>query len=414
MPILLMLTQAILLFYGTQIFPLGGRLDKLRFASFGLIILARLLAPDFKLKMPRFSDLIAFAILIFAFASSIYSFNPKVTILRATANLLMYFSIFWVLWISCQNQATVYEYIRALYRVWVLFYGVNVAFLFLRPQDSFQIHEGEFEMVDYQRFNGVTISPNAIGLFSAIILPLAIWMFQNKRNMVSLFLLGSVVFSFFYSFSRDAFICSVLGSSVYFYFCFRKHRTFIVLGAIFLISMMLIYIEFRGSFLPAGLLREDNLMLLGGRIEAWNASFEMMAKHPWRGYGFGVEEFLFERFHYEFAVHSGGTVHNSFLGLALQLGWIPPIVLYGAFGVFLGKSFSKILDLKNEFQPLMAALYASILAGFLTSFFESWLYSVGGILAFPFFMFTMLLMKMFEFEKNKIEHSPPQPEAVSV
>jgi len=139
----------------------------------------------------------------------------------------------------------------------------------------------------------------------------------------------------------------------------------------------------------------------------------MMAQHPWRGFGFGIEDSLFERFNYVFEMHSGGTVHNSFLGLALQLGWIPPFILYSAFLIFLIQSFQKIIHLDSKHQPLMAALYASILSGFLTSFFESWLYSAGGIIAFPFFVFMMLLMRMFDFVKQDTSKRLEQPELIA-
>lgn len=379
-------------------------MDKFRFICFGLIIIARLLLyPKFKLRMPTWPDLIALVILTFAFVSYLYSFHPKLTLLRVTANLLMYLAIFWALHISCRSSLEVRDYIRALILVWLIFYGVNVAFLFLRPQDAFQIHIGEsFSPVDYQRFQGFMTNPNGIGLFSALILPIVLWNFRKSKNLLNLFLLISVVGSFFFSFSRDAFICSVLGGSIYFYLSIKGHRVFIIVCAIFAIFLMIIYTELFGLFLPAGLVRANNLILLGGRIEAWQAALELIQEHPWRGYGFGIEESLFERFRYSFQIHAGGSMHNSFIGLVLQLGWVPPSLLYLSLIVFLVKTFRQILKLDNEFRPLMSALYASIFSGFVISFFESWIYSAGGILAFPFFIFIMFLMRLLEFEKNKI------------
>ncbi len=403
-----MLTQTVLLFYGTQLFPIGGSLNKFRFYCFGLIVTAGLLFyPKVKSKALKRQDLIALLILTFAVISSCYSLYPNLTLSRAAANALMYFAIFWVLWVSCRNSFEVRNYIQVLVWIWILFYGVNIGFLFIRPESCFDIREGEF--MNFERFNGVTISPNAIGIFSAMILPIVLWNFHDKRSLVSLFLLVAVVFSFFYSFSRDAFICSVIGSSIYFYLTMRRHRTLIVVGAIFAIMLMVVYVELFNLFLPASLVRVDNLALLGGRVEAWQAALELIREHPWRGYGFGVEEFLFERFRYVFQVHAGGHVHNSFLGLALQLGWIPPAIFYLAMVIFLFKSFRKILELESEFRPLMGALYASIFCSFLISFFESWIYSAGGILAFPFFIFVMLLMRLLEFEKSRIKQEAFEP-----
>lgn len=403
MIVLLMLTQAVLLFYGTQLFFLGGWLDKFRFVCYGLIISAGLLFyPKFKFRRPTRVDFIAFLLLMFAFYSYSFSFEPKLTLLRSTANLLMYIAIFWTLWISCRNSSEVRNYVQALIWVWIVYYGINVAFLFFRPQDSFQIHEAEYIGFAFKRFNGLTISPNAIGVFSAIILPVVLWNFQYKKTILSLFLLLSVAFSFFYSFARDAFICGILGSSLYFYISTRVHRVFIIVCTLASILLMIFYVELFGLFLPPGLIRIDNLLMLGGRVEAWQAALELIHERPWRGYGFGVEELLFDRFHYVFQVHAGGTVHNSFLGLALQIGLFPTIIFYLSLVVFLIKSFQKIMKLESQYRPLMSALYASTFCGFITSFFESWVGSAGGIIAFPFFMILMLLMKLLEFEENKI------------
>ncbi|MBI3999477.1 MAG: O-antigen ligase family protein [Candidatus Omnitrophica bacterium] len=403
MKILLMLTQATLLFYGTQLFPIGGILDPVRFICYGLIIISGIfiLSKIGKRKFHLF-DLIAWGTLGFAFYSYSYSLHPKLTLLRSTANLLMYVAVFWVLWSSCRNDADVLRFVHVLILVWFVFYGANIAFLYFRPQDSFIIHEGEYVADDYQRFMGITINPNAIGEFSAIILPLVLWNFHRRANLLNLLLLMAVVFSFFYSFSRNAFIFGVIGSSAYFYLATRAHRTFIIVCTVFLIALMILYVDLFGLFLPSGLVREDSLMLLGGRLEAWQASFELINKHPFRGHGFGIEEFLFPYFQYRFEVHAGTNVHNSFLGLALQLGWIVALTVYIPLVIFLVRSFIRVFRLRGEFQPLTSALYASVLSGFSISFFESWLYSAGGILAFPFFTFLMLLMRLLEFQKNPV------------
>ncbi|GEM_PF-6473864 len=408
MSVLIILTEAVLLFYGTQLFPLGGKLDKLRFICFGLIIFSSFfLSPKFKLRTPKWLDFVALVILFLAYVSCFYSFDPQLTFLRSTANLLMYIAIFWILWFSCKNSLRVQHYVYALLFVWIIFYGVNIIFLFLRPQDSFQIHEWELSSV-YQRFNGITGNPNTISLFSTIILPLVIWNFGKRKSLLNLFFLVSVVFSFFYSFSRDAIICSIVGSSIYFYLSTKGHRIFIIIYAVFAIVFTITYAELFKFFLPAGLIRTDNLMFLGGRIEAWQAALELIRQHPWRGYGFGLEDFLFEKFHYVFEIHAGGMVHNSFLGFALQIGWIAPIVFYSALLIFLTTSFRKLLKLDSQFQSLMNALYASIVSGVLISLFESWIYSAGGILSFPFFIFIMFLLRLLDFEKNMVKPSSLQ------
>ena len=407
MSVALMLTQAVLLFYGTRLFPLLGRLDETRFFCYAVIIFFGCLAlRKVKLRKILFLDLVACGILAFAFLSYVYSINPKLTLLRSTGNLLMYLAIFWALWITCRTPKDAYKLIQALIFVWFFYYLINIVFLFVRPEDSFMLmSERTYVSEPYKRFSGITGNPNNIGDFSAIILPLVFWDFQRKKNILNLFLLSAVAFSFFYSFSRNAFVCGLIGLSVYLYLSTRRHSTLLIVCTIFLIALMLLYVDLFGLFLPTVLVRPESILILGGRLEGWQAAIELIKKHPFRGYGFGVEDLIFKYFDYDFQVHAGASVHNSFLGLAIQLGWIAAAIFYFTLVGFLIRSLHQTSQLKSKSRLFVIALYASVLSGFLTSLLESWIYSAGGVFAFPFFVFVMLLMKMLEFNRNPLRET---------
>ena len=399
-----MLTQAVLLFYGTQLLPLTGRLDESRFLCYGLISLAGLFElHKGELRKLRVIDLIAFGILTFAFFSYSYSLYPKWTLLRSTGNLVMYVAIFWALWSSCHKLGDVYKLINALIFVWFVYYLINVIFLYFRPQDSFIVMtENDYVAQAYRRFSGVSSNPNGIGNFSAIILPLVFWNFQRKRNLLNLFLLIAVSFSLVYSFSRNAFVCGVIGVAVYLYLSVQRHGAFFFLCAVFLIVFAITYIDLFGMFLPTALVRAESVSILGGRLEGWQAALDLIKAHPWRGYGFGIEDFLFDYFGYDFQTHAGAYVHNSFLGLAVQLGWIVPSVFYSSLVLFLVRSFSKIMGLDNGLRLFAIALYSSLISGLVNSVFETWIYSAGGIFAFPFFTFLMILMWILDYKKKAV------------
>ncbi len=404
MTIAIIITQAVLLFYGTRLFPVLGKLDEIRFGCYGWIILCGFLAlRRVKLRKILFLDLLACGILIFAFLSYVYSIHPKLTLLRSTGNLLLYVAIFWALWITCRNPSDAYKLIKALIFVWFLYYLINIIFLFINPEDSFNLMtENTYVIESYKRFGGITTNPNSIGDFSAIILPLVFWNFQRKPNVLSLFLLCAVVFSFFYSFSRNAFVCGVIGLCIYLYLSTQRQGAFLIVCATFLIVLMFLYVDLFGLFLPQSLIRPESIYILGGRLEGWEAAFGLINDHPIRGYGFGVEDLIFKYYGYDFQTHAGAAVHNSFLGLALQLGWITAVVFYSAIIGFLIKSLAKISQLGSQSRLFVVALYASVLSGFLTSILESWIYSAGGVFAFPFFVCVMLLMKMLEFNKEPL------------
>ena len=400
---LLILTQTLFLFYSTVLSPSSGQPDKLRFVCYGLIIIYGLfLSFSAGFRKPRVLDVVAVSLLLFAFLSHSYSINSQLTRERSWANLLIYLAVFWGLWAACRTPAEAIQLLRSLLFVWICFYIVNIAFVFTHPGEAFNISNREAFSEGYSRFRGATANPNAIGNFSAIILPIALWNLHQKKNLINAFFFGAVVFSFFFSFSRNAFICSVIGASLYLYLTIRRGRLLLVVMAIISIGLMILYADVLSRHLPEALLRSQSMDKLGGRSEAWEAALELIKKKPLLGHGFGTEDLLFDYYGIRFEIHSGAYAHNSFLGLALQLGWGAACFVYLSFIVFFLRSFLKVRRLKSESHSLRAltiALYASCFSGFWTTLFESWLYAPGGIIAFPFFVCLMLLMRLLDFQK---------------
>lgn len=403
MRILLVLTQAALLFYGTAYFPLGGKLDKLRFVCYALIIAyGFLISLNKGFRKIRILDLFAGSFFIFAFLSHFYSINPELTLQRTFTLALMYFSIFWALWAACRTPESTVQLLRTLMAVWIVYNMANIVFLFTRPEAAFGIYNREAYVEGYQRFIGISSNPNAIGNFSAITLSLALWNFRQKRNPINLFFLGAVIFSFFFSFSRNAFICSVIGTSTYLFLTTRRHRPTLIFMTVFLIGFVVFYVDVLSNFLPEALIRSESIDKLGGRSEAWEIALELIKKKPYLGFGFGVEDLVFDYHAIKFKIHSGAYVHNSFLGLAVQLGWGAAFFVYFFFTLFFLKNFLRIMRLRaetNSLRTLTIALYASCLSAFGTTFFESWLYSAGGIIAFTFFTCLMFLIRLLDFQK---------------
>lgn len=413
MRLLLILTQATLLVYGSPFFGWAERLDRFRFVCYGLMILyGFFVAGKFKWRRPQAIDFFAFVVLAYAFYSYTYSLDSNLTLQRAWMNLLLYLAIFWGLWICCSTPTETLNLLRILVAVWVAFYLTNMAFLYFHPSEVFALSHTDMTPGGYARFTGITSNPNAIGNFSAIILPLALWNYRQKRTLLRLAFLCATVLSFFLSFSRNAFICSVIGTSLYLYLTSKRHRPLLIVSSLFFIAFMIIYVDFLPQFLPEALVRHDSLDMLGGRTEAWEAALELIKKRPLLGYGFGMEDQLFQRYAYRFEHHSGAYAHNSFLGLALQLGWGAAILVFLAFIIFFIRGFFKLQRLRSEsetLRTLTVALYASTLSAFSTSFFESWLYAAGGIIAFTFFTCLMFLMRLLDFEKTVVSRHKKDP-----
>ncbi len=137
----------------------------------------------------------------------------------------------------------------------------------------------------------------------------------------------------------------------------------------------------------------ENYVTLSGRVDKWAYGARYFLEKPLLGFGFGTEDRLFAH-HGEPPndyVYSGRYFHNSFLGMALQLG------LVGAALFFLPLGTMIITEHRHpnitQCGQAHDALLGVVLAGLTSSVFSSWLYSMGNAGAYPFWMCVMLLIR---------------------
>ena len=138
-------------------------------------------------------------------------------------------------------------------------------------------------------------------------------------------------------------------------------------------------------------IRAETIPILGGRLEIWPIALDLIKNRPFFGYGFGVEEKIMGLRQIILRPFRETYIHNSYLGLLLQLGVLGFIVLFVPLFILLFKElFSK--DDNTEDCRLKYALRASLIAGLICSIYESWIYSVGNGQVFPFWIMVMLLV----------------------
>lgn len=140
--------------------------------------------------------------------------------------------------------------------------------------------------------------------------------------------------------------------------------------------------------------RSVDLNTASGRTVVWRLGLEYLAERPWQGFGFGTEELVLESkgFKPGPSVFFGSYFHNSFLGLALQVGIPGMLMFYLPLAVLAWREWRVPATLAAD--PLRVALRAVFLSGLVVSCFESWLYSMGNALSFPFWTCIMLLAWM--------------------
>ncbi|MBI3999146.1 MAG: O-antigen ligase family protein [Candidatus Omnitrophica bacterium] len=332
----------------------------------------------------RAVDLWVCAFLTLAFYSGTYSILPSLTLERSVATVIFYWAVFWGVWSYVQDEMKIPVIIHDLLKI------------------SFPVFFVGFTLIGGDRFFGIFGSPNSIGVFSAILAPLAFWSYLCEKKKSALFLLLLMGISLFLSKSRAG-ITSTVIASAYFLALYRRERLpIIVLGLLFFLVCSFLYVEMFGSSLFQEYFRWETLATGGGRLEAWKEVVRLIMMRPWLGYGFGTEDQLFLKFDIAFFEHAGAYVHNSYIGLISQLGLIGaclffiPLILF-----FLRRTYQVNRMPSGNTRWLALALNASIFGGLVNAVFESWLYAVGNSFTFPFWINVILAYRLVSLSRTE-------------
>ena len=341
-------------------------------------------------------DVLAIVFVIYALLSSFYSPFPILSRQRAMTVLFLYISVFWIIWKYAYDEGpekVVYLILRATILIFILSY------LMIFASPSLVFLSG--------RFQGIFQNPNSVGITCAILLPLSLWHFLETKKRTALFLFFLMLVALFLSASRNAINATTVAMLYFIYLSSRKYRLSVFLVSLALILMVSWSIQILATHLFQVYYRTETISTIGGRIEVWPYAWDLIRERPIFGYGFGVEDRILS---FKYIVFKkpppGGYMHNSYLGMMLQLGIVGFIILYSPLFILLFKELSltfKELYLRQDSKTptLRYALQASFISGLLCCIFESWIYSVGNAQAFPFWVIIMLLVFYADQDKEK-------------
>ena len=139
--------------------------------------------------------------------------------------------------------------------------------------------------------------------------------------------------------------------------------------------------------------RSEHFISLSSRTGKWRMGLQYLLERPLQGFGFGTEHQLFS-FHQvdeNDYIRTGEYFHNSYLGLALQVGIIGALMLYVPLGILLFKEVRFLFIDRND--SFRASLLAVSLTSMIGATASSDLYSMGNAKAFPFWISIMLLVR---------------------
>lgn len=345
-------------------------------------------------------DALFIAFVALAYLSAVYSIEPTTTFARTSSLLIFYAAIFGAAW-ALSDKRGEEVVVRNLLTCGFVVFGLSLVAL-LYPSWSFPY---------YLRFQGVMGNPNALGLLVALVLPLAFWAAIERRQRRYWLLIAVMLLDLILSQSRLELLTTSVGTAYYLFNAVlnRRHAVVIAIGGLVILNIILTQFSFvllTGSPRTPGDYSvnswvaqwQDNPRNIewasgSGRFVAWQYGVQYLAERPLTGFGFGTEDqiYVYHGVRPGSTPFSGLYFHNSYLGLALQVG------ILGALIFFAPLLKLAVAELRHNGayseNPLRFALRGVLLAGLASALFESWLYSMGNAFAFPFWTCVMLLAR---------------------
>jgi len=323
-------------------------------------------------------DVLAIVFLIYAFLSRYYSPFPSLTSERAMTVSALYIAVFWIIWKYAYDQG-LEKVVSLLLNVAMLVFIMGYLMIFIGPYRPFMAG----------RFTGIFSNPNGLGVICAILLPVSLWQFLETRKRTSLLLFFLILLALLLSGARGSINATVMALGYFIYIRSKKYRPLLFFALMSFALVMLWVIEILIKEFFKAYIRVETIPILGGRLEIWPVALTLIMNKPIFGYGFGTEDKLIELKKIILRQHVGAYVHNSYLGMLLQLGIIGFIIFYIPLFILLFKELFLTRD--TPVSLLRYALRASLIAGLICCIYESWIYSVGNAVAFPFWILVMLL-----------------------
>ena len=356
---------------------------------------------------------------LFAFISCLYSINPRLSFLRAGSVLLMYGAVFWGVWLYADDFG-VEAVANTIVIVIAIVFGLHILNAVTDPAGSFPY---------LGRFQGWTINPGIAAGHASVLLPFALWIASQRSRWQYWVLVGAILFVLIMSQTRTEIVAAAIGST---YFLVRTYpkRIYVVLsGTLSVLIMSYMWIEVGPRIFPQGTefsldhiantLLDNNLdsgeeynelempevwydrfnprtsdaKTLAHRTDKWRLGLKYFMERPLQGFGFGTEDRLFS-YHdvnpqdYQL---SGASIHNSYLGLVLQVGIVGAALFYVPLASLL---FYELLTARETHRkPLLSALLSVVITCMVAGMFSSDLYSMGNAKSFVFWISVMLLVR---------------------
>ena len=437
-----------LMLTSTRVGPIATILSNLRWVPLFFLGLAALLIAVRNRALPRplnKADAVMLGFVAVALLSSLHSIDPEITLLRGLSVLLMYGAVFWGVWVYA-DEFGADEVVRIIVATAAIVFGLHLAFGLLDPGGSMPYHG---------RFRGWAHNPGTPGGQVALLLPLALWLALKRSRWQHWLLVGAMLLIMILSQTRSEFAAAGVGSSYFLWRALPRRRWLVLVSVLIVLVIGFTWVEVGPRLLPSGdhvtsafnkvspvdiekssevasergtvesevaserftveslgvggldvagvapeqswltnpNIRTEEAATLSRRTEKWTKGVQYLVEKPLLGFGFGTEDqlFAFHGIDVEDYMYTGAYIHQSYLGLALQLGLVGAALFFIPLGLLVVREVGRISSSRHD--VLRSALLAVVLAALTSAFMTSWLYSMGNEAALPFWICVMLLVR---------------------
>ena len=426
-----------LMLTSTRVGPIATILSNLRWVPLFFLGLAALLIAVRNRALPRplnKADAVMLGFVAVALLSSLHSIDPEITLLRGLSVLLMYGAVFWGVWVYA-DEFGADEVVRIIVVTAAIVFGLHLAFGLLDPGGSMPYHG---------RFRGWAQNPGTPGGQVALLLPLALWLALKRSRWQHWLLVGAMLLIMILSQTRSEFAAAGVGSSYFLWRALPRRRWLVLVSVLIVLVIGFTWVEVGPRLLPSGdhvtsafnkvspidiekssevaserftveslgvggldvagvapeqswltnpNIRTEEAATLSRRTEKWTKGVQYLVEKPLLGFGFGTEDqlFAFHGIDVEDYMYTGAYIHQSYLGLALQLGLVGAALFFIPLGLLVVREVGRISSSRHD--VLRSALLAVVLAALTSAFMTSWLYSMGNEAALPFWICVMLLVR---------------------
>ena len=363
---------------------------------------------------------------VFILISCLFSIDPNTSLLKVFSVFLMYGAVFWGVWLYV-DAVGIEEVANTIIDLSVIVFGLHIISAIVNPTGAFPY---------LGRFQGWTFNPGIAAGHASLLLPLALWIALQKSRWQYWLLVSAMLFVLILSQTRTELIAAGVGSTYFLARTYPKRIFVSLIATISVLSISYVWIDAGPRMFPSGTefglghiadtLSDNNLntgqeynelelqdpwydrfnprtadaITLAHRTDKWRMGFEYFLERPLQGFGFGVEDQLFAYHNVSPQDYqmSGAYMHNSYLGLVLQVGIIGAALFYVPLATFL---FHEVVTArKRRDNPLSNALLSVVITCVVAGMFSSDLYSMGNAKSFVFWISVMILVRAHNTSKD--------------